>query len=36
MRRLREVYGAHRDADGFLYMTYSGESAFGSGEPSQH
>ena len=27
---MREVYAAYRDADGFLYLTYSGESAFGS------
>jgi len=25
------VYDEHKDADGFLYMTYSGEHVFGSG-----
>lgn len=26
---LRELYATYRDMDGFLYMTYSGESTFG-------
>lgn len=27
---MRDVYAAHRDADGFLYVSYSGESSFGA------
>jgi GABA(A) receptor-associated protein len=26
---LKEVYAQHHDSDGFLYMTYAGESTFG-------
>jgi GABA(A) receptor-associated protein len=26
---LQSVYDQHRDEDGFLYMTYSGENFFG-------
>lgn len=26
---MRELYGIHRDADGFLYMQYTGENTFG-------
>ena len=26
---LREVYAAHADVDGFLYMSYAGEATFG-------
>ena len=26
---LSDVYAEHKDADGFLYMTYSGENTFG-------
>jgi GABA(A) receptor-associated protein len=26
---LRELYASYKEADGFLYMTYSGESTFG-------
>lgn len=29
---MREVYALHGDADGFLYMMYSGENAFGAPE----
>lgn len=27
---MREVYHAHKNADGFLYMLYAGEATFGS------
>eukprot|EP00296_Roombia_truncata_P001849 JP437690.1.p1 GENE.JP437690.1~~JP437690.1.p1 ORF type:complete len:121 (-),score=40.27 JP437690.1:156-518(-) len=27
---LKELYSEHKDEDGFLYMTYSGENTFGS------
>ncbi|CAN6199160.1 unnamed protein product [Urochloa humidicola] len=27
---MSELYEEHKDGDGFLYMTYSGESTFGS------
>ncbi len=26
---MREIYAQHKDADGFLYVRYSGESTFG-------
>ena len=28
---MRELYAAHRDPDGFLYLTYSSEASFGGG-----
>lgn len=31
---LREVYAQYHDIDGFLYMTYAGESTFGGDEAS--
>jgi GABA(A) receptor-associated protein len=27
---IRELYSSHKDPDGFLYMTYMGESTFGT------
>lgn len=27
---MQTVYDAHKDEDGFIYMTYSGENTFGS------
>jgi len=27
---MSQIYGQHRDEDGFLYVVYSGESVFGS------
>lgn len=32
---LREIYAASADADGFLYVQYSGESTFGGDEQEQ-
>jgi GABA(A) receptor-associated protein len=28
---MADVYDEHKDGDGFLYMTYSGENTFGGG-----
>jgi GABA(A) receptor-associated protein len=28
---LKTIYGEHKDMDGFLYITYSGENTFGKG-----
>jgi GABA(A) receptor-associated protein len=29
---MREIYSAHADTDGFLYVQYSGENTFGYAE----
>jgi GABA(A) receptor-associated protein len=29
---MSSVYEDHKDEDGFLYITYSGENTFGAGE----
>lgn len=29
---IKNVYDVHRDTDGFLYLKYSGENAFGTGD----
>jgi GABA(A) receptor-associated protein len=29
---MSQVYKEHKDEDGFLYVTYSGESTFGAAE----
>jgi len=29
---MSQIYKEHKDEDGFLYMTYSGESTFGEQE----
>jgi len=28
---MSDVYDDHKDADGFLYMTFAGENTFGKG-----
>ena len=32
---MSDIYQDHKDEDGFLYITYSGENTFGSGEGAQ-
>lgn len=32
---MADVYDEHKDVDGFLYMTFSGENTFGGGEEGE-